>query len=282
MKREIRTGLVLVLGGVLLPTAFARASPRKLDLTMVLDGQITVSPTGKVEDYQIREADKVPKPILELIRKTVNQWRFEPARSHGQPVPVKTPMHLRVVATPTDKQHVQLRVSGQWFGSPGADGIHVKSHQPDPDYPLTAIKAGVGGTVYLVAMVSNDGKVAKVAAQQVNLDTLRRPAQMKHWRKVLAQSAILALKQWQFEVPANGGPEHRKHWFVRAPIGYQVLPLGAAATRPYASWSGYVRGPVQPIPWLTPTMRVADIDAIPWQGTFLAKQSMQLSSKPHR
>jgi hypothetical protein len=100
------------------PAAVSAAAPTA-EASMLLAGSITVTPQGTVQAYTVDKPAKLAAPIQRLLAQNVPHWRFEPVIDHGHAVAAKAAMHLRIVATSTDKDHYAMRIGGQWFGDSG-------------------------------------------------------------------------------------------------------------------------------------------------------------------
>lgn len=263
MKRSaLLLGSVLfaaVMGG----TVFA-ATP-KVEASMVVTGTITVNPQGGVQSYTVQDSDNLPPAVRQIIQATVSRWQFVPIMAEGKAVSAEAGMSLRIVADMTDEQHATIRVASAAFGCearpksdlpgecPAGTAVRYVRRQP-PDYPIEAVRAGVGGEVFLVIQVGRDGQVTQAAARQVNLYRLTdAPA---YYRKMLAEASLQAARKWHFSIPTIGQDAAKDHWIVQVPINYTVggVPSDAcgaipcARSRPYA-WRTYIPGPVQSISW---------------------------------
>ena len=262
MKRSallLGSALLAVTGGA----AFAAIA--NVEASMVVTGAITVNPQGGVQSYTVQDLDKLPPAVQQIIRTTVPRWQFVPIMADGQGVTARAGMSLRIVADMTDEQHATIRVASAAFGCearpksnlpgecPAGTAVRYVRRQP-PDYPIEAVKAGVGGEVFLVIQVGRDGQVTQAAARQVNLYRLTdEPA---YYRKLLAAASLQAARKWHFSIPTTGSDIAKDHWIVQVPINYTVggVPSDACGAipcprqNPYA-WRAYIPGPLQDIPW---------------------------------
>jgi hypothetical protein len=250
---------VAVTGGAVL------AATPNVEASMVVTGTITVNPQGGVQSYTVQDSDKLPPAVQQIIQTTVSRWQFVPIMADGKAVSAEAGMSLRIVADMTDEQHATIRVASAAFGCearprsnlpgecPAGTVVRYVRRQP-PDYPIEAVRAGVGGEVFLVIQVGRDGQVTQAAARQVNLyRTTDEPA---YYRKMLAEASLQAARKWHFNIPTTGPDAAKDHWIVQVPINYTVggVPSDACGAipcrrpNPYA-WRAYIPGPVQDIPW---------------------------------
>ena len=225
-----------------------RTTMQDAEASMLLTGTINVDPEGAVTGFTIDQRDKVPAGVVQLVDGTVPQWRFEPVTRDGQAVPATTTMSMLVVATRPDPKHYRVTVKGATFGDGKGEGGGEVTHDSmrPPLYPAVALREMVSGEVYLVVRINHLGKVADVAAEQINLRALGSDTALNSWRKVFAESAISAAKRWTFHVPAATATDEDKFFNVRVPVNY-VFPGDEPR---YGQWSTYIPGPRQSIPWL--------------------------------
>lgn len=279
MKALLAALSILVLPGLM--PALAHTPPAQAEASMLLAGSITVSPQGAVQSYTVDKLATLPAPVQQLLTQNVPHWRFEPVIDHGHAVAAKAAMHLRIVATPTDKDHFALRIASQWFGNAANTyGLTIKN-QTLPHYPGREIKERVSGTVYLVARINRQGKVDQVAAEQVNLRVRGPEMLMRMWRKDLADASVRAASHWTYNVPASGAAATQQAWIVRIPVSYTLHEMGKAKARSYGTWTAYLPGPREKISWLKPEASVPDsADALPDNGLYLADQSLHLITTP--
>ncbi len=130
--------------------------------------------------------EKLAPGISGVVDKAVAFWKFVPVEVDGHPVTAKERMNLRRVATPLDDAEFVVRIKGASFGDDGVLGSGLtytpQSRKVFPKYPQEAVRARVGGTVYLLVKFGPDGKVLDAVAQQVNLTVRGSHSQMAHLR----------------------------------------------------------------------------------------------------
>ncbi|NII09544.1 hypothetical protein [Oleiagrimonas sp. C23AA] len=256
MKSQvIRSALLALLATA---TAHAHAGKPVAHASMVLDGQLVMSPQGTVKSYTLDHAAQVPMAVRKLIAKNVQTWRFSPVVHQGHAVTAKVEMHLRVVATPNKDRQFQLRLADQWFGdgTVANSGLRAVRH-PEPMYPQAAVHAHLQGSVMVVAQVQADGHVSRIAAEQVNLQAHGPARMMKQWRQLLASAATSTLAHWTFQVPNHADEANNAHWLVRIPVNF-TLPDSISRPNPptYGQWLSYAPGPRVTPQWLTASTRV--------------------------
>lgn len=264
-------------------TAFASDRWKDVEASMVVTGTLEVNPDGSVYAWALDQQDKLPPAVIEIVKATVPQWKFEPVTVDGKPVLAKTRMSLRIVADPINARNALIRVAGAEFGRaaglartkaecpPGACLSYSKRYPPL--YPLDMAMDRVSGTVYLVQEIGRDGRVIRQAVRQVDLRRLGGSGEMWFWRQEFAHASLAAAKDWTFHVPTTGEGATKDHWVVEVPINYRLARLDQPLPLPhrvYGQWDAYVPGPVHDVPWAQADAKRAasngSADAIPDNG----------------
>jgi hypothetical protein len=243
----------------LLTTSTATAQFRKIapeavrkqvEVSMLLAGTIDIEPDGSVSGYVLDDRVKVPDYVTSLFDRRVAAWRFEPTMRGGQPVAVRSPMSVRMVARQTAGDGFVISISGASFGGESSDAAtdFVTPDRLDPpDYPTAAARMGGEGTVYLVLRVNRNGRVGDLFVEQVNLHTIGTEAEVAKMRELLAKTAIEAAWKWTFHPPTTGQAVREAHWTVRVPLEFD---LGGSKKAPgYGTWQAYLPGPRRTAPW---------------------------------
>lgn len=248
--RKIGMLLLLALLPLLASAGHGPGAVRKqIESSMLVTGTIMIGPAGEVVECALDQPDKLPEGVRKFVEGNAARWEFEPVRFDGKPVSARNKMSVRVVARKLEaKGSYEIRLQGASFQPMRVEeGAEVASRQMQPPkYPMTAARAGVMGTVYLVARVGRDGRVADVFPEQVNLKVVASENAMQAWRKVLADSAMRAAKDWEFTPPSKGEHASDEYWSVRVPVDYAFDDTKHAA---YGEWEAYVPGPRASIPW---------------------------------
>ena len=242
--------------------AGSRAEVRKsVEASMLLQGTIDIDREGKVVDYDLKQAQALPDAMRAILDRRVRSWRFEPVLVEGKPVNARSPMRVRLV-TQRAGENFLLRIGGASFTTEESlsDGKLIP-----PTYPDFAVRAGVGGTVYLLLRVGREGKVVDAIAEQVNLSAVGTEPEMKRFRHELSRSAISATRRWRFKFPASGEDADEPFMSVRVPVDY-VYP-GQKQEKP-GEWHAYVPGPRERAPWLSPEPDDVSADAIAAWGIY--------------
>lgn len=251
MKRLALLLLCVALG----TTAHAQSASavrKQAEASMVVTGQIVVEPDGAVRTCTLDQQDKLPSPVVDLVRSNAARWRFEPVVRDGAPIAARAPMNVRVVATPDDGgKTFTLRIAGATFGESSSDEQPRYKQRTAPSYPQEAVQARVAGTVFLLVHIARDGTVADVAAEQVNLTVVDNERGMRRWRKVLADASLQAARNWTFEPPTAGAHKDDGEWIVVVPVAFHLRQWDAPdRSDRYGAWQGYIPGPKETIPWM--------------------------------
>lgn len=234
-------------------TALAGSNPDHtvVKASMLLTGWIDVLPDGSVRAYGLDPRVQVPEVVRKLVEKKVPGWKFrleKPVASVQHEI-----MFLRITATPVDDQHDSIAISGASFidGSWKASDLPSLKGSLQSAYPQTARDARVSGTAYLVLRINRQGKVEKVAAEQVDLDVYGPEKLMGQFRDLLAHAAIKGVKSATFNIPSTGSHVGDPYWDVRLPVPFHLIKDGVPSMEPHGIWSPYNPGPLQPASWLT-------------------------------
>lgn len=280
--KSLFAGALLALAACMAMPATASSSKQQIDASMLLSGNITVSPDGSVQSYGIDQSGKVPAAVMQLLAKTIPRWRFQPVLRNGQPVAAMANMSLRIVATPQGNHRYNIAVAGTRFGDP-SNGTIVSLLRTNigPMYPREAIKERVSGTTYLIVQVDRQGHVTKAAAEQVNLRIVGPNILMKRWRKLLADASVKWIMKRAFKVPTTGPEATKDHWLVRVPVTFRIRGPSSPRIASYGEWSPYAPGPRATIPWAQAELHTAESpDAMPDHGVQLAGASLHRIEPP--
>jgi hypothetical protein len=275
MKRWMIVALCTLMAYI---TAANATDVRKTtEATMLVTGSIEVAPDGSVHDYSIDRPEKLPPPVVDLLKKSVPGWKFEFTQTPD--VIQRAKMSLRIVAKPVDDQHFGLHIIHANFGDPAASASeHVtRKDGKFPRYPEEAIREHVDGTVFLLLRIDRQGKVQDIAVEQVNLGAYGREAEMRHFRNLFGNAAMDAIKGWTFNPPTTGKHVSDPYWDVHMPVEFNAHPLGAPVEDTYGKWEAYIPGPRELIPW-SKNNQVYSPDAIPAGSISQADQSLRLKT----
>jgi hypothetical protein len=276
MRRYI--GLAFAAG--FLASAGVHADDKVAEASMLVTGQVELNTDGTVRSYALDKQDKLPAPVVDLVKRNVESWKFQFAAT-PESVVTET-MSLRIVAKNTDGKHMALAVTGVQFedGSAYDDYVHSVD-RPQPSYPSYSLHNKISGRVYLLAKVGRDGKVADVAAEQVNLRQSYAQTNMALFRKDLTDAAVKAIRHWTFSTPTKGKWVDSPYWLVRIPVDFHIRNenLDVNDGEQYGSWEIYMPGPRMDVPWLRDKRLIADAaDTTPDGTTHQLSASPQLAS----
>jgi hypothetical protein len=279
MKRWIAGLLCAVVSCVALASGWSDVR-KSAQASMLVTGWIEVMPDGSVHDYTIDRQEKIPPAVLELIHNNVPAWKFKVDGKEA--VIERASMNLRIVAKQVDEQHDSIAIASAFFGDGhglGSDHVSYKN-KIIPTYPTQAVNARVDGTVYVLVRINRQGAVEDAAAEQVNLGEYGTENEMRHYRKVLADAALGAIRQWTFNLPTTGAHVSDSHWDIRIPVAFNLHEFGKPEPDMYGKWEGYIPGPRTPIPWLqTPAASTQGSDAIPAGSISQADEHLRLTTQ---
>lgn len=220
--------------------------------SLEINGSITVSGKGQVTDFKIDKADKLPPFVVKMLDQDIPKWQFFPNLQNGHPYVVKTPMAIRLVAKPVSSDKYAISLDQVTFGNGySKDGHQVqykKGKDIDPNYPHGALMAETGATVYVVMQINREGRVAKAAVAEVDLEKSGPHYLMVRWRSAFAHSALSAARRWQFQIPTKGIFALQDHWVVVTSIDYWVTNF-VRPKHTYGKWRPYIPGPYHAVKW---------------------------------
>lgn len=272
MKRMLYAIPLLLVTGLAMATGVS-TSDRNVQASMLVSGDIEVAPDGSVMQYALDHPAELPSQVKGMLAKAIPTWKFQPVIADGKPAIAKAAMSVRVVAKPVDKENFRISVESAHFGHQEGDPAIKSMRKQQPVYPRSAINDRVSGVVYVIARVDASGKVADVAAQQVNLHNSGSAVQLERWRAELARASVDAIRNWTFTPAASDAAPGR---LVRMPVTF-ILHSGIDSSEPsYGQWDVYVPGPVQLIPWLGNKLFSAGVDAVSDGAIDQVGQGLQL------
>lgn len=258
----------------------ASQSVRKTaEASMVVTGSVDVNPDGTLHGYTLDQPEKLPPVVVDVIGNGIAHWEFKlsaPAKDV-----VKSSMSIRVVAKPMGDGNFKVVIAGATFGQSHADDETVSyKTRPAPTYPMLAIHARVTGTVYLLVRVGRDGTVEDVIAEQVNLEQYATQAEMDRFRKALADASIDAARRWTYNLPTKGASKNDPYWLARIPVNFYLQGGGAPVVKHgYGQWHGYIPGPRQAAPWISPALASQSPDAVPDGALASGNAQVQLTTQ---
>ncbi|WP_330969863.1 TonB family protein [Lysobacter sp. A3-1-A15] len=219
---------------------------------MLVTGSVDIEADGSVSAYEADEPGRLPPAVVQLLGSAVPNWRFQPIEIEGRPARVQTRASILVHAHKAPDDGYLLSIARASFGSSDDADMPTAKRLTPPRYPSDLVRAGVGGTVYLMVKVARDGSVADAMVEQVNLRTVAKDSAMQRMRDQFAESALAGTRRWTFNPPVE--PDASPYWVVRVPVHF-VAP--DASVPKYGDWSAYVPGPRALAPWAG----VEDMDA---------------------
>jgi TonB family protein len=167
---------------------------------------IAVDATGALTDWLV--TGYVHRAFADEAVRAIKKWKYEPARLHGEPMPVVAKVDFRfdreglTVVTQslqenldsrlreTEKDHYSYRV----HTLNELDHLPTPVHTVEPVYPAEWAAKGIVGVVSVEFYIDETGKV-------------RMPGVANNALPLLANLAIDAVQQWQFEpVTCKGKP----------------------------------------------------------------------------
>jgi hypothetical protein len=277
MKRSVGWLCCLVLVGL---CAVASGAPRPRPwASMLVSGFVDINPDGSVRGYTVDQPDKIPPVVRDVIKQTVQGWRFQVDVS-GKVI-ARAKMSLRIVAKPVGREKFSIGVEGAEFADDAAAAGEQLTERTmfTPEYPKEAIKAGTSATVYVLVRVGRDGKVLEAGAEQVNF-TLDFPS----WKRTrmedaFARASVVSIRHCIFNVPTKGPFASSPYWYARIPVDFVLhrWDRSSDVAQGYGAWEPYLPGSRRPLPWVEDQRMVASApDAIPDSGLTMLDGQVRL------
>jgi hypothetical protein len=260
-------GLLWFMAGVAWSPSGA-ASDRDLEASMTVSGSLTVDEKGNVMSHAVDHPEQLPPGVMQAINQTLPTFRFQPALRNGLAHAVDAKMSLRVVANQIDPDRFAVRIRSARFtesDTPPGEQISVKSKASMQSMMQAAIRADVGGTVYVALRIDRGGNVIEAQTQQVNLRLRTVPIERdrRRARDILARATVAAVRKFTFNIPTSGPHASDAEFTGVLPVSYM---LGTSPPQ-YGQWDAYVPGPRESITWLDDKENASSSEAVP-AGTF--------------
>jgi TonB family protein len=180
---------------------------------------LSIDAEGKLDDYLVVGYTK--REFADAALVAIKQWKFEPAISNGQPVPVVSEVNIMyeatgVVVSLNASEAIAAMLywwerSNRFEYHPVAmkdiDRIPIPQNVVAPIYPRELANKGVKGDVSIVFYINEEGVVRMPAVSEA--------ADMR-----LADLAMQALLSWKFEPPTRRG----RPVLVRAVQTFKFMP----------------------------------------------------------
>lgn len=208
----------LVLSLLLAASPAFAASPDVQVYTARAEGSLTIGADGRVLDVELTSDDYLGKGVLDGYEERIRAWRFEPVVEGGQPVNAKGRMHLYLVAArekgnPTATFGVR---SVRFLDPPGTLLYAQGSTLAPPAYPSNALRAGAGAEVMLLVKLDAQGRVQRVAAEQLALlGVATRQSHQAYLAAQFRRAAEKAVAQWTI----SGHPDGQ---LLRVPVRFSI------------------------------------------------------------
>ena len=183
-------GLAVVFNPASAASEIPDATPRLLVASPIVDPKLKNGPKdpppapvviwGTIaldERGQVTAVRNVPGELQSLLDRSLQQWRFAPARRGG--VAIAAEVHAPIIILPADRLR-EIEVQPRW----------VK--RIPPEYPLAMRQSGLRGSVVVEFTVDIEGRV-------------RDPIVITTLNPGFNEAALTAIRKWKFQPGKNGG-----------------------------------------------------------------------------
>jgi TonB family protein len=227
-----------------------RAVRKTVEASMQVKGQVVIAADGSLQSYTLEKPEALPEEVKSLLARYLPACEFSVTTASGKPGIVTSNMTVQILARQNEAGGARISVNGAQFMDPKTPEYIRKVAMPPPQYPMSAARAGLSGTVYLVLRLNADGSVAEAHAEQVNMSVIASEGVLRQGRGILSKAALVKAREWRFEVTparlAEEGPID-----VRVPVDFKLgpVPKDKVDGPVYGKWEVYVPGPYASIPW---------------------------------
>src|SRR2546427_30514 len=177
-----------------------RAVRATAEMSMVLSGQIEVTPEGAVSSLVLDQKSMLSPSIASFVEGTIGGWRFEPTLRDGKAVAARAPLRVRLRGKAMADGGYEVSMTSVNFSEydeKATDSV-TQGRMTPPRYPEEVYRSGGQGEVLLVVRIARDGTVADVVAEQVNMTVVGRERTLAKMREILARAAVSSARKWTF------------------------------------------------------------------------------------
>lgn len=239
--------------------------PSRLEsvLTMRVDGELVITPEGKVDEVTLET--KMDPAIKDLLEARVRQWTFKPVVVDGQARRARSALRVTLAASRREGEDGYLvRVDNAIFPNAEEDKPKAKNNSgivadmptaritvlsmAPPMYPESMMRYGVSGKVLLGLRIGANGKVEAVEPIQSMLFNVRgRDRNLEAAIKAFERAAVGKARAWTFQVAAKDGTPSVRDLTHTVPV---VFLMQGDTDEPKEVWRTVVRTPKTELSWL--------------------------------
>lgn len=242
------------------PVALAQHKAYKeVESSLLVTGTIDVTPAGDVAAHALKQSERLPTGIVDMVARMAPQWKFEPIALQDKAIS-RSEMSLLFIAKKQENGKFSIELRSAYFMAPAPTAKEErlsldKTNFKLPVYPLSLQNDGVTANVYVAVKVGRDGRLIGADVMRIDLGRIGSQPQMQRWRNAFKRAALTAASGWTFHVPVTGADAGKPYWVGTLPFSYSF----DAEPPAYGTWQTYVPGPYTIIPWLD-DKHIADQD----------------------
>lgn len=237
----------LVLASLLAMTGVATAAKpapvpgfEQAVMTMQVDGDVEIGPTGEVVSYALQQTRKpLPPVIATRLPAQVKSWRFDPVLVDGKPVVARTRMRITLLASEQDGGY-SISIDNVTFprthGAVEVDAPRERSlrmvSRPRVEYPAAFVGRGLDARVLVALDIAADGSLTDAAIIQSSIpDRTGEAAQFQQLAATLEREVLRGVRAMRFAVDAPADADTSEPFHAVLPIEFRMGAREEAKSR---------------------------------------------------
>lgn len=275
-----RIAISLLFAGCLLFAGSSVGDVAQGDLSLLVDGTIIVASDGSVASYTLKQREKLPATVVDLIQKTVPAWHFRRVVDSPAEQEIKKRMSLRVMARPDGGGGYAAKVSDAYFYDVVTRNPLDDEKLTQPEYPARALRYMASAMVYVLVRIDDAGHVTHATTQQVNVYADASGGELAGLQVLFAKAGLASVVRSPFPAAssplAGGGGTGEHARFVRVPVAFDA-GKGLPKDLDYGQWMPYRPGQSQSISWAKAAHGTSTADTV-GERSMLSGGALMLST----
>lgn len=228
-------------------------------MTMQVDGDVEIGPTGEVVSYTLRQTRKpLPPVIATRLPAQVKQWRFDPVLVDGKAVRARTRMRITLLAS-EQEGGFSISIDNVTFprthGAAEVDAARQRSlrmvSQPKLSYPPAFIDRGLDARVLVALNIAPDGTLTDAAIVQSSIpDRTGKAEQFQQLAATLEREVLRGVRAARFAVDVPLGADNSEPVHAVLPIEFRMGSPSDNKRDTYGQWRVERRSDKRAPTWL--------------------------------